>query len=224
MGKKMNRRFSYIIHVLIIVLFWGCKSYSKFAIDKNATIKIDTNLLGIWKISEDTDKANYLLVQSPYDVYLSAYSSDSPHYDPQYYERYDRFLLCNNSKYFITRFTAHGKNPQYQQWDAFLSKVKAEKFININYAYTPYTNGRYETERETHGYFFVRLMKVNTTYDSMAITIATDTTLRSTTSSKEVRKMIQRNLDNPAFYKDTLHCYKVSGYHLSLVESMKKAN
>ena len=155
---------------------------------------------------------------------MSGYSSDSPHYNPQYYESYDKFLLCNNLKYFVTLFTAHGKNPHYQQWDAFLSEVNNERFLNIDYTYAPYIDGKYDRANETNGYFFVRLMKINTNYDSLTISVIADTTLKTLTSSKEVQKIIRKNLINPTFYKDTLHCYKVNGYHLDISESIKKAN
>ena len=63
----MNRYLQYFTVIAFAALMGGCERYAKFAIDKEPTIKIDSSLLGSWKAVEDTDKKNFILVQSSYD-------------------------------------------------------------------------------------------------------------------------------------------------------------
>ncbi len=125
--------------------------------------------------------------------------------------------------YYITYMNRHGTNPQYQQWSVFPSRVNNETFLNVPYRYVPEKNGHVNGQIK-HGYFFVRLIKINAAYDTITTAIVADTTMSSLTGSEEVRSRISKNGNNPGFYSDTLHFYKVSGYHLSLTESGAKAN
>ena len=65
----MKRLSQYSIVIALIVSIVACKSYSKYTIDDHAIVRSDSGLFGIWKAVEDTDKANFILVQSPYDLF-----------------------------------------------------------------------------------------------------------------------------------------------------------
>ena len=198
----MNRYIQYCISILLITLIAGCKSYSKYTIDDRPLIKIDTSLFGTWKAREDTDTKNFILIQNFYDVahkYKEMHSDSSDE------------VKNKDFDYYITYFDRNGRNPHYQQWTVFLSKINSAIFLNSNY--------RYE---ETYGYFFIRLIKI--VHDTITTSIVADTTLKYLTSSKEVRNRIAKNINNPGFYSDTLHFYKVNNYHLSLNEAVLKAN
>ena len=207
-------------------------------------------MFGIWKAAEDTDKADYLLVQSPYDLFHYVdwwYNLDSvtkrTYFDEKlladtarakilfskdpvaYRESYDNFLEKKDHYYYITRMNAHGQKPHYKQWSVFVSKVNNVTFLNIPYRFVPERDGHYLPGQTTRqGYFFVRLININPAYDTITTAIVSDTTLIHLASPKDVRNHITKNINNPAFYSDTLHFYKVSGYHLSLDESKSKAN
>ena len=245
----MIKYFQYSITILFVALITGCNSISKYTIDDKPLIKTDSAFYGIWKAAEDTDKTNYMLVQSPYDIFHEVdwwYHLDSitkrSYFDEKFladpervkmafynnlaelYESYDRFIKEKDHYYYITRMDAHGKNPHYQQWSVFLSKVNNATFLNIPYRYVPSKDGHFISGQTKQGFFFLRLIKINAAYDTITTAIISDTTLVHLTSSKEVRNRVEKNVNNPAFYSDTLHFYKVSGYHLFLRESVSKAN
>ena len=247
----MKKHLHCFIAVLTLVFIWSCKSYSKYTIDEYPQVKIDSSLYGIWKAVEDTDKANFILVQSPYDIFHNfdwlyhldssqkrAYLLDRFPKDTQWvkeemdhkidvatlYERYDNFIKKQDYYYYITYFSNHGKNPRYQQWSSFTSIVNNKEFLNIPYRYVPMSDGRFLTEQQEDGYFFVRLININKAYDTITTAIIADTKLKYLTSSKQVREHIEKNINKASFYCDTLHFYKVSGYHLFADKAMQTAN
>ena|ERR1700677_2943700 len=118
---------------LFVVLTIACKSVSPYSIDSQPVVKIDTDLLGIWKAKEDTDKKNFVLIQNNYDVYSKLYNYNSGSYN------------IYNKDYFISYFHMHGGGPLYEQFASFLSEVKKNKFLNVSY-----TNFK----TDWHGYFF----------------------------------------------------------------------
>ncbi len=246
----MNRLSLYIPLLLIGAVIGSCKSYSKYMIDEHPVVKIDSGLLGIWKAVEDTNKKDYMLLQSRYDLFHHVVwwtTMDSvekrSYIDPEYlkdtafvnhfYFRkdlealkgyYKDFIKRQDHEYAITRMDGNGRGAHYQQWGSFLSKVGDATFFNIMYNHTPDEHGEYISEKKEEGYFFLRLIRVNKAGDTMITAVVADTAMRSMKSSKAVRNRIAKNLNNPAFYSDTLHFYKVSGYHLSLWKSVEYAN
>ena len=194
-NRRMNKTYRSAIAIILIACITSCKQTSKFAIDREPGIKIDSSLLGIWKAVEDTDSRNYFFVQTNYDVHGGT----------------DNYFTIYDNNYYITYFNMHGKNPLYQQWSVFLSQVGRHRFLNIG-----------DVNTELGGYIFLSLIKA--TNDSLTTAVVADTMLKYANSNKEVRKRIEKNMSTPAFCSDTLHLYKVSGYHLSLRGSMKIAN
>lgn len=205
----------------------GCKSYSKYTIDEKPNIPIDEKLLGIWKAVEDTNKKDYIFIQSVTDM-LGLDKNDDK--QPSYWQP-SSLVAANlsyaenkNAAYYITRMDHNGRNPHYQQFGAFMSEVKGEKFLNIRYAYMPRENDQWVREKAEEGYFFVRIISLNKTADTLTTCIVADKTMPQLKSSKEVRKRISKNLRKAAFYSDTLHFYKASTFHGGLKESRDVAN
>jgi hypothetical protein len=239
--------------VFLLQSLVSCKSYSRYAIDNKATVKKDSSLLGIWKIEEDSDKANFILVQSCYDLLsqskkwldmspaekrVAILKADSninrgflestilpSHEDTvMYEEECAKCLKQQDYYYYLTYFNGHGKGPEYEQWEAFPSTINNMKFINVSYRYEPYINDTLVTGQEEEGYFFVRIININPTYDTITTAIVADTTLKYLPNATEVRKLIERKGKMASFYSDTVHLYKVSGYHLSMGKSVEIAN
>jgi hypothetical protein len=236
--------------LLIITLNAGCNGYAKFKIDEKPVTKTDSGLLGIWKAVEDTDKANFVLLQSPYDMfdrtrfwfnldsigrrnYIDKNFSERHLFQEfiflrdtsAYFQSYADFLKDNHLKYFMTYMNFHGENPKYSAWSATLSAVKKTRFLNIKYRYAPLIDeAKFTFGDEEDGYFFVRLISVNATYDTVTTAIVADPQMKLLKSSKEVRVRIEKNINNSSFYSDTMHFYKVSSYHASQAEAIKKAN
>jgi len=92
-----------------------------------------------------------------------------------------------------------GTNPTYEA-NMYFSKIGGSLFINV-----PYWEGHFNNQ----GYFFLRVLEVNADFTKMTTATLYDTTLRSLGSSTEVRERIAKNLNNPAYYYDTAHFYKV---------------
>ena len=87
----------------------------------------------------------------------------------------------------------------------------------------PYVNGEFVRREETNGFFFVRLIKINATHDTITTAIIADTVMKNL-REKQVREHIAKHVADPAFYSDTLHFYKVNDCHSSLEDAVSRAN
>ena len=175
----------------------GYKSYAKYPTEEHPEIKIDARLLGTWKAVEDTDSKNSMVVQSFHDVYHSSTVSsvDTTRKD------------CN---YYITYFNRHGRNPLFLEWTAFLSEIDNTSFLDIKFMDV--------------GFTIIRLIKINSACDTITTALIADTTLKDLKSSKLLCHRIASHLNNPSFYCDTMHFYKVNNVHYSIEEARDKAN
>lgn len=229
-------------YLLITILTVSCKSYSKYPIDSNPLVKMDTSLLGIWKAEKDTSKANYILLQYAPDLHYAPESSPAQRAARQgrdmkntdtaaYNRRMDSLYKADDMErmktkdytYYATYFNAHGKNPLYEQWSVYTSEINKVQFLNIPYRYDPgFDDKRPTTDPHIKGYFFVRIISKNN--DKLTTALVADSTLKYLKSAAAVRERIAKNINNKHFYSDTLHFYKVSNYHRGLNGSMKRAN
>ncbi len=107
----------------------------------------------------------------------------------------------NDFKYAVTYMNKWGTHIQYEDFEMFLSKVSYTRFLNVQYYY-----------ESVQGYFFLKLIDINETGDTITTAEVADTTLSEITKPAEVRGRINRNLDNPLFFADTAHFYKVKGF------------
>ena len=194
-----------VIALLISVSFCACKSYSRYSIDQQPQISIDTRMLGTWKAIEDTDAKNCVVVQ----CYRDLFHKSGPSFADS---------VKNAGNYYITYLNRHGRNPLYQQFEAFLSKVQNAYFLNFHY-----DNATWEDTTE-YGFVLVKFIRINPTYDTVITALVADTSLKKITCSASLRKRISAHLNNPAFYSDTLHFYKVNNVHRSLEEARDNAN
>ena len=103
------------------------------------------------------------------------------------------------NEYHVKFWNRGGTNPTYEA-NIHFSRIGNSLFLNI-----PYWEGHFENM----GYFFLKILDVNADYTKMTTATVYDTTLRSLKNSAEVRERITKNLNNPAFYNDTVHFYKV---------------
>ena len=100
----MNKCYSIILLLLCALGIGGCDYVARYPIDKPALIKMDTRMLGIWKLTEDTSTHNYFVI-----------------------ERKDDF----NCK--VTYMNRYGENPQYAHFPVFFSMVDSVPFFNVSY-------------------------------------------------------------------------------------------
>ena len=100
----------------------------------------------------------------------------------------------NDFEYMVVAKTARKK--EAETTTAFLSDVNHVFFLNV------YVKG------DTAGYCFLRILGINEAGNRMTIASIADTTMRSLTSSEQVRERITINLNNPSFYRDTAYLFK----------------
>jgi hypothetical protein len=232
----MNRYFQLGLLFVLAVTLGSCQSYSKYTIDGKPLLKVDSRLLGIWKAVEDTNKADYFVVQTSDDLYRSIqryFAAHPPGTDTTLSWKQAEDMLVNSFKelrdkndfyYYITRMDNNGDNPHFQQWSSFLSRINGATFINIPYRNTPMVNGEYVEEKTEKGYFFVRILSITEGGNAMTIAAVKDPALRWLESPAEVRSRIASKMKWSVCCSDTLHLYKVSDYHFSLNDSKAIAN
>ena len=186
----------------LFALFLGaCKSIAKYPIDDKPCILIDNSLLGAWTAAEDTDQANYILVQDYNDVFQHDEGTNS---------------IDRKYAYYFSCMTGHGKYATYGQLESFVSKVGKSMFFNIPYRNEVINKRTGEfTGDVIRGYFFIRIIDINPSKTEMITALVADTSLVKLKSSKELRNYIAKNIDNPRFYSDTLHFRKTSNFHRS---------
>ena len=85
-----------------------------------------------------------------------------------------------------------------EKYTAFLSEINNVPFLNVHYK-----------DDSTDGYFFIKILAINATGDKFMASPVSDSTMQLLTSSAMVRARIKGNVDQPAFYIDTLHFSKV---------------
>lgn len=206
-------RLKTVILPIVLLFLYGCGAISQHAIDEEPKLSIDLNYLGIWKALEDTSSENYFLIQSYRDVFPKVAMYDEIKIDEHY--------LTNKTKYiFITYMNNGGRNPIYQQFHAFFSKVNNSTFLNISY------NGTGEPSSPKEGYFFARIASENfqLSTKTLILEIVTDARVSGAFSSDQLKSYFENNIEKTELFGRTLHLYKVSNYHTSIAGSKVAAN
>ena len=101
-------------------------------------------------------------------------------------------------KYHIKFWDRGGTNPTYES-NLHFSKIGSTLFINVPY---------FETEFTHKGYFFLRILNISPDHSHITAAMVHDTNLWNL-SEAEVKQHIEKNINNPAYYSDTVHLYKV---------------
>lgn len=225
---------------LLTACLAGCQSYSKYTIDEKPIVKYDNNLLGIWKAVEDTNRFDYIIIQNRRDVYedlsqmATNYLNDSE--AGKYWSRdrvresitsgYKSYIddKFKEQKFYISRMDKGGRNPHYERWGTFISKIGTSAFLNIPYHYYPDVVAEGADEEGQSGYFFLRILQISEGGNLITVAAVKDPALRYLENSGEVRRRIAAKMHLPSYYSDTLHFYKVSDYHASVKGSVTFAN
>jgi hypothetical protein len=226
----MKKYFLYCLPFIAAIGMASCESYSKYTIDEKPTIKIDDNMLGIWKVLEDTNHFDYFIVQdasdkiNEYNKWVAKNTKEHPTSGTEYLEVYKSYKKKQDYWYYITRMDKNGLNNTYENFGAFISNIRGATFLSIPYRYFPPFYDPSSEAPEVSGYFFVRILNMNEYHNTMTIAVVGDKTMKDLNSSAEVRKRISQNLNSPSFYSDTLHLFKVSKYHENTKDSRNIAN
>jgi len=212
---------NFVLFILAISALTACNSVSKYAIDKNPVTKMDTNLLGIWKIIGDSDAKNYVLVQSAYDQFHEEENRFAKMPDAERIQwwptlRGDSILYERDKKYvyYISYFNHHGTNPEYEEWGSYLSAIgKNNYFMNVGCL-----------DKQPCDCYIGRLAKLNRTKDTLTVGLMADKRLQSLGSAGQVRQDITKHLNDPAYFSQAVRLYRVSHYHETFRGSVKVAN
>ena len=117
--------------------------------------------------------------------------------DPHNYFVLERFDYYN---YVFTYMNREGSNRTYENMGAFFSNIGDTRFINVRY---------FNWETNTGGYFFLKVVHADSRGWDMDLALVADTTLKNITSAKEVRERIEKNVNNPSYFKKPVHFRKI---------------
>lgn len=106
-------------------------------------------------------------------------------------------------RYHIKFWDRGGTNPTYES-NMHFSKIGNTQFINVPYFEENFTH---------EGFFFLKILEtdadpVTGNYIKMTAAVVNDTTLWNLNQA-EVKQRIIQNINNPAYYSDTVHFYKM---------------
>jgi hypothetical protein len=231
-----------LLIILLAAMAAGCASFSKYAIDEKPTIKIDTALCGIWKLIEDKYPQRFLILQHSGQYLaqiLSVSDSERNSTAEQFGIQFEKLMERNRQieiahfshlagyGYMLACSNEIGNAIAYSKFTITLSSVGKWQFLNIPCHDIVYDTTDVKLASLKYAgsfYCFAKLLYLSKTKDTFAIAMVKDKQLLYAESNSEVRRIITTNIDNPHFYSDTLHFYKVSDYHASIHEAWKYAN
>ena len=101
-------------------------------------------------------------------------------------------------RYHVKLWDRGGTNPTYEA-NMHFSKIGDARFINVPYFEKGFTH---------MGFFFLKILEVNADFTKMTTATVHDTTLWELNQAG-VKQRITRNVNNPSYYYDTVHFYKV---------------
>jgi hypothetical protein len=165
----MKNTILWAVCAFLLLSSVGCISFSPVAIDEKPSIKIDENLVGIWKMREDTNSHDYFVVEN-----------------------------SSATEYSVCYMNRGGDNRVFEHNPAFFSEVNGTKLLNVYY----------RDFSDDYGYFFLKVLAIDHNGFEMTAVALSDTMMKHMKTSKDVRKRIADNINNTAFYKDTLHFRK----------------
>lgn len=197
--------------MLIPLVFISCKNTSTYPITDFSLAIVEDDINGKWKMIGDPVSGNF------YEVYRADVRYQDDNFKNQYHLRF---------------WNRGGTNPTYEA-NFHCSKINEELFINLPYwqakshinhqanmnselyMRNPYL---YDTTLEVinndgffknKGYIFLRILEIGEYNDKITAAIVGDTHLRSFESQTRVYEYVAENMNNPNFYSDTIHLYKI---------------
>ena len=213
----------------------------------------DTTILGTWKVREDTDKHNFIIFQSTRDYYsmfldsthkiytAAEVAEQLQHYKHDTEEAIERLQYLNDTArqtrdykkacdiYKQIRDTDNvAEDLQHFHFNFYISIVNGQTVFNIRKRFfsgssivlkKPVTsNGDY------NDLYHLRVLYRSPAGDTMVTALVGDSTLLHVTDSVAFCKKIKDNFNNPGFYSDTLHFYRINTYHSDGDSAFMKAD
>lgn len=107
--------------------------------------------------------------------------------------------------YALTYMNKGGINRVFENYGAYISDINGTKFFNVTYRNIDW-DAMTTTEE---GYIFFKVVDTDELGWQMTLVLVTDTSMKACKNSIEVRDRIARNINNPDFYDQPVHLYKV---------------
>lgn len=255
-----NVRLSAVFAIIFICI--GCRNTFQKIIQPDAYIlETDSNNLGTWRVAEDADKHNFVIIQSKHDLFtnldkhkynhhytadeLSAFKKNGS--DTQYINGLlsllnDTDLRKRNYESEFKQFNELKDNYNFMSdfihnvFCFYESRINNNIIININGGFFNGSSITVKSEnidspiygdRSKDKYLaltHLRILYESPTNDTFIAAVVTDSALRTVKDSVAFCKKIKDNFDNPSFYSDTLHFYRVNSYHSNLDSAYIKAD
>jgi hypothetical protein len=113
-------------------------------------------------------------------------------------DKNDRYTLVKKDDFHYLVTARYGKEKKNHKFNAYLSEVEHVSFLNIHCK-----------EDTVDGYFFLKIMNVNASGNKVITVTVSDSTMKYLKNPAQVKERIRKNLNNPVFYSDTTHMYKI---------------
>jgi hypothetical protein len=110
----------------------------------------------------------------------------------------DVYTLSKKDDYHYQVVITEPGKPEREEFLAFLSKIDDATFMNVHFK-----------DDTVEGYFFIKILEVNIAANKATAAIVDDSTLQCLNGPTSVRERIHNKLNDPTFYTDTAHFYKV---------------
>ena len=251
MNRGNMKKVEIIIACCCVIFLSACNN--KPATEIYRLPETDTTILGTWRVAEDTDKTNFIIFQCPHDdfsfwldkthkVYtvnevseLLAHHihdteevietlrsfNDTSKWDSSYVracEIYKKIRdTCN-----VIRDLGHYFFPFY------ISKINGQDILNIHRRFFSRSSIVLKKPVKDDGKFkdlyHLRVLYRSPAGDTMVTALVGDSTLLHVTDSVAFCKKIKDNFNNPGFYSDTLHFYRINTYHSDGDSAFMKAD
>lgn len=101
-------------------------------------------------------------------------------------------------RYHIKYWDGDGTNPSFES-NLHFSKIGNTTFINV-----PYFEGNFEHQ----GFFFLKVISISKDFSKITAVVVHDEHMWDL-KENEVRQHIKANMNNAAYYRDTVHLYKI---------------
>lgn len=117
-------------------------------------------------------------------------------------DKHNYFVVERGSinEYVFTYMNRGGTNRTYENFTAFMSKIGNVLFLNV---------GLYNYDTRKPEFFYLKVTDIDNSGWRATLSLVTDTTLKKLTSREAVRERIAQNLNNPKFYRQSVHFDKI---------------
>ncbi len=113
-------------------------------------------------------------------------------------------LPYSTDAYHVKFWDRGGKNPTIEM-NIHFTNIRGNIFVSVPYL----KRGEEIWDYRPSGYFFLKVIDINKDFTKMTAATVHDSTM-SELNAVGIRQRIARNLDNPAYYFDTVHFYKMN--------------